>query len=189
MKSQESGPSEPSEPYQSGPGKPNPGPGMPEPEPEPGALSLRRERFCQAYARHGNAARAAREAGYAPGFAKQRGHKLLNTAPVGARIEAIAAALDSAAARDSGAAAGDTRALMAKLEAVYRRALKGRAFHAAARAVELQARLGRRLACLPAAGETPPAPTEEEPDLDALIAGAEASLRRIDAEKDNEGAA
>ena len=184
MKSQESGPSEPSE---SGPGNPgpDPGPGPGMPEPEPGALSLRRERFCQAYARHGNAARAAREAGYAPGFAKQRGHKLLKTAPVGARIEAIAAALDSEAA-------DDPKELIRKLEIVYRRALKSRAFHAAARAVELQARLGRRLACLPATG-APPAVKEEEPDLDALIAGAEAALGRIDAdagdETDNGGAA
>lgn len=177
MKSQESGPSEPPEPSD-----PDPGPGMPEPD----ALSFRRERFCQAYARHGNAARAAREAGYAPGFAKQRGHKLLNTAPVRARIEAIAAALDSEAA-------DDPKELIRKLEIVYRRALKSRAFHAAARAVELQARLGRRLACLPATGAPPPASTEEEPDLDALIAGAEATLGRIDAdasdETDNGGAA
>ncbi len=75
-----------------------------------------------------------------------------------------------------------------KLEIVYRRALKSRAFHAAARAVELQARLGRRLACLPATG-APPAVKEEEPDLDALIAGAEAALGRIDADagRDNGG--
>ncbi|MCH7937406.1 MAG: terminase small subunit [Proteobacteria bacterium] len=180
MKSQESGPSEPPEP-----GSGNLGPGSGIPEPGPAALSLRRERFCQAYARHGNAARAAREAGYASGFAKQRGHKLLMTAPVGARVEAIAAALDSEATRDSEAAAGDTRALIAKLEAVYRQALEGRAFHAAARAVELQARLGRRLAVPPAT----PGPTEEEPDLEALIAGAEASLRRVDADagRDNGG--
>lgn len=175
MKSQKYGPSEPSEP---GPGNPGPGPGPGMPEPGPDGLSLRRERFCQAYARHGNAARAAREAGYARGFAKQRGHKLLKTAPVGARVETIAAALDSDAA-------DDTRALTAKLEAVYNQALKGRAFHAAARAVELQARLGRRLSRLPAAGETPVVVKEEEPDLDALIADAEASLGRIDADGDD----
>jgi len=90
--------------------------------------------FCAAYAEFGNAARAARIAGYSPTAARQLGSRLLGRPKIVHRIAELRAAI---AERD----AQDAPTLLAKLEAIYREALDANQFHAAARAVDLQARL------------------------------------------------
>ncbi|MDE0149711.1 MAG: terminase small subunit [Rhodospirillaceae bacterium] len=55
-------------------------------------LTQRQEEFCRHYAATGNAAGAARDAGYAAGSARQTGHELLERPAVAARVRAIRAA-------------------------------------------------------------------------------------------------
>ncbi|MDE0148962.1 MAG: terminase small subunit [Rhodospirillaceae bacterium] len=55
-------------------------------------LTLRQEEFCRHNAATGNAAGAARDAGYAAGSARQTGHELLERPAVAARVRAIRAA-------------------------------------------------------------------------------------------------
>ncbi len=115
--------------------RPLPGPTQ-GPNPSPGRkLTPRQERFCQAFVLLANAAYAARDAGYAPKWARKQGSRLMTTGRIRARIGAIQAAM----ARDNG---HDLDTLIGKLEVVYRRAIEDHHFTAAARAVELQARLG-----------------------------------------------
>ena len=119
-------------------------------------LTPRQERFCHAFVHHATASVAASVAGYARGSAKQQGYRLLRTERVRARIRALHAQL----CRDQGQ---DTEVLIGKLENVYRRAIEDHHFHTAARAVELQARLGvlkERRAALPRLPPLPPAPIE-----------------------------
>ncbi|MYJ70885.1 MAG: hypothetical protein F4092_03765, partial [Rhodospirillaceae bacterium] len=54
-------------------------------------LTQRQEEFCRHYAATGNAAGAARDAGYAAGSARQTGHELLERSAVAARVRAIRA--------------------------------------------------------------------------------------------------
>ena len=108
-------------------------PAAPAPSP-PRRLTLRQERFCQAYVLVPNAARAARVAGYSRRTAKSQGWRLLRARRVRARMAKIQATL----ARDQGL---DLETLIGKLEVVYRQAVEDRRATAAARAVELQARL------------------------------------------------
>ena len=49
----------------------------------------RRETFCQSYVRHGNATRAAKEAGYSEKTAYAQGHRLLNKAEIIERVATI----------------------------------------------------------------------------------------------------
>jgi phage terminase small subunit len=56
-----------------------------------GALSAKRETFCQHYLVSLDAARAAREAGYSARSAKQQGHELLKDEAVAARIQELKA--------------------------------------------------------------------------------------------------
>ena len=98
-------------------------------------LMPRQERFCQSFVLYPNAAYAARDAGYAPKWARKQGSRLMTTARIRARIGEIQAAM----ARDNG---HDRDVLIGKLEVVYRGAIQDHHFTAAARAVELQARLG-----------------------------------------------
>ena len=115
--------------------RPLPGPAQgPNPSPDR-KLTPRQERFCQAFVLLANAAYAAREAGYFPKWARKQGSRLMTTGRIRARIGAIQAAM----ARDNGR---DLDTLIGKLEVVYRRAIEDHHFTAAARAVELQARLG-----------------------------------------------
>ena len=51
-------------------------------------LTQRQEEFCRHYAATGNAAGAARDAGYAAGSARQTGHELLERPAVAARVRA-----------------------------------------------------------------------------------------------------
>ncbi|MDE0702606.1 MAG: terminase small subunit, partial [Rhodospirillaceae bacterium] len=55
-------------------------------------LTQRQEDFCRHYAATGNAAGAARDAGYAAGSARQTGHELLERTAVADRVRAIRAA-------------------------------------------------------------------------------------------------
>ncbi len=64
----------------------------PEAHPPAPPLTLRQEDFCRHYAATGNAAGAARDAGYAAGSARQTGHELLDRPAVAARVRAIRAA-------------------------------------------------------------------------------------------------
>lgn len=94
------------------------------------------ERFCHEFVLWAQGAVAAREAGYSAASARKQGSALLKTERIRARIRDIQTEL----ARDAGA---DTDALIGKLEVVYRRAIEDHHFYAAARAVELQAKLAR----------------------------------------------
>ncbi len=55
-------------------------------------LTLRQEAFCRHYAATGNAAGAARDAGYAEGSARQTGHDLLDRPDIAGRVRTIRAA-------------------------------------------------------------------------------------------------
>ncbi len=111
----------------------------------------RPERFCQSFVLYPNAAYAARDAGYSPKWARKQGSRLMTTARIRARIGEIQAAM----ARDNGR---DRDVLIGKLEVVYRRAIQDHHYTAAARAVELQARLGGRIV-----QEVPTTQEEEAP--------------------------
>jgi phage terminase small subunit len=102
-------------------------------------LRPRQERFCQQFVSSANAAAAAVAAGYAPGSARNAGYRLLNHPRIAARITQI----QTETARHH---CSDTEVLIGKLEAVYRRAMYDHQFSAAARAVELQAKLSGTLA-------------------------------------------
>ncbi len=102
-------------------------------------LTPRQERFCHEFVHWAQGAVAAREAGYSARSSKKQGSALLKTERIRARIGEIQARL----ARDAGF---DTEALIGKLEVVYRRAIGDHHFTAAARAVELQAKLARMAA-------------------------------------------
>jgi len=55
------------------------------------ALTPKQESFCQGYARHGNATRAAKEAGYAEKSAHSQAHDLLKKPEISARINLVRA--------------------------------------------------------------------------------------------------
>ncbi len=97
-------------------------------------LSARQETFCHSYVYFPNAANAAREAGYEAGSARQQGHRLLRTPSVAARIAAIRRGMAEDGCRETGV-------LLGKLETVYNRAIEDHHYVAAARTVEIQARL------------------------------------------------
>jgi len=127
-------------------------------------LNARQERFCRAFAEVAGAGYAARIAGYAPLTARQQGHRLLKDPRITRRIADIQAAM----ARDSCRA---TDVLLGKLETIYRQALESHNFPAAARAVEIQARLSVKLAAASAG--------EEGKDRESA-AGAEHMLTNVD---------
>ena len=97
-------------------------------------LSLRQKSFCEFYVRHGNAAQAARDCGYAPGNAADTGCRLLKNPRVVTEIAELQLAEKSAEdrVRDE---------LLNKLERIYEAALDKGNLAAAVRAVEAQARL------------------------------------------------
>ena len=97
-------------------------------------LTPRQERFCQRFVYCLNAAKAARVAGYAPRTANREGYRLLQDPRVARRIQEIQWTLAEQHGRD-------TDTLVGKLEMVYRRAMEDGRYHAAARAVALQAEL------------------------------------------------
>ncbi len=105
------------------------------------ALKARHERFCRWFVELANAAGAARAAGYSPKGANVAGYRLPRHPRVARRIAEIEA--ETARLHSQGG-----EVLIGKLENVYRRAIVDHQFHAAARAVGLQARIR---------GMTPPA--------------------------------
>ncbi|MAF95221.1 MAG: hypothetical protein CMM60_05660 [Rhodospirillaceae bacterium] len=145
---------------------------MRSPTPKDTPLTARQERFCQAFVVYATAATAAREAGFAGTNARQYGSRLLKSEPIRARIGEIQSAL----AADHGR---DLDVLLGKLEIVYRRAIEDYHFYAAARAVELQAKLGTMARLLPvtirkaepASPLSPPAAAEEKPSAGLKVAG------------------
>lgn len=97
-------------------------------------LKTRQERFCERFVELGNASAAAKAAGYLPASARNTGYRLLRDPRIISRIGAIQAEMADHHCRQV-----DT--LLGKLETVFRRALDDHQFSAAARAVELQAKL------------------------------------------------
>ena len=110
------------------------------------SLTHRQERFCHAFVHWANGAEAAREAGYTVRSARKQSSVMLQTVRIRARIHEIQTQL----AEDAGA---DMAALIGKLEIIYRRAIGDHHFYAAARAVELQAKLVRAANRPPALNE------------------------------------
>lgn len=97
-------------------------------------LKPRHERFCRAFIENANASVAAKIAGYAPASARNAGYRLLRHPRIAARITEIQRETAEAHCRN-------VDVLLGKLETIYRRAIDDRHFAAAARAVELQAKL------------------------------------------------
>ena len=110
------------------------------------SLTHRQERFCHAFVHWANGAEAAREAGYTVRSARKQASVMLQTVRIRARIHEIQTQL----AEDAGT---DMAALIGKLEIIYRRAIGDHHFYAAARAVELQAKLVRAANRPPALNE------------------------------------
>ncbi len=133
-------------------------------------LKPRQERFCRRFAEFGCAATAARAAGYAPRSAKVAGYRLLRHPRVAARIAAIEAEIARLHSR------GD-EVLVGKLENVYRRAVTDHDFHAAARAVGLQAQIRREAGRVPASAgaHAEPADRPGAPSATAAAAAAPAA--------------
>lgn len=102
-------------------------------------LKPRHENFCRHFADSANAAAAALAAGYAPQSARNAGYRLLNQPRIALRI----AEIQAETARTH---CHDVETLVGKLEVVYRRAIHDHQFSAAARAIELQAKLYGTLA-------------------------------------------
>lgn len=112
------------------------------------ALTARQERFCERFAESFNATLAARSAGYSTRTARVIGARLLRNPKIAARIAELHADTARAHCRM-------VETLLAKLEAVYRAAINNHNFHAAARVVELQARLaGIAVPRTPSTGRT-----------------------------------
>ena len=97
-------------------------------------LSPAQETFRHSYVYYPNAANAAREAGYGAASARQQGHRLPRTPCVAARVAAIRRTMAEDGCRETGV-------LLGKLENVHNRAIEDRHYVAAARTVEIQARL------------------------------------------------
>lgn len=97
-------------------------------------LKIRQERFCERFVELGNAAAAAKAAGYLPASARNTGYRLLRDPRVISRIAALQAEMADQHCRQ-------VDILLGKLETVFRRALDDHQFSAAARAIELQAKL------------------------------------------------
>ena len=97
-------------------------------------LSARQEVFCHSYVYFPNAANAAREAGYEAASARQQGHRLLRMGEIAARIAEIRQRMADDGCRETGV-------LLGKLQNIYNRAIEDRHYVAAARTVEIQARL------------------------------------------------
>jgi len=115
-----------------------PPPDPPAPARPPGArahrprrLTPRQDRFCECYAATGNAAEAARRAGYAERGARFQGHRLLKDARVQARVAALHTALADRI---------DPGLILGRLENLYRLAEQSGSYRAAAHVLALMGR-------------------------------------------------
>ena len=97
-------------------------------------LKAKHERFCRNFVEYANATLAAKTAGYTPASARNAGYRLLRHPRIVARITELQGEMAEAHCRN-------LDILLGKLETVYRRAVEDHHFAAAARAIELQARL------------------------------------------------
>lgn len=95
-------------------------------------LKPRQDRFCEFFVATGNAADAARQAGYSQRAARSQGHRLLRNPFVEARIRALQSAI---------AVKIDPGLILGRLENLYRLAVEGGAYRAAARILVLQGRM------------------------------------------------
>ena len=109
-------------------------PEAPFPAPPDSPLTLRQEAFCRHYAATGNAAGAARDAGYAEGSARQTGHDLLERPDIAGRVRAIRAAW-RAVERD------EAQILLGRLEQAWDAAVEQGSASLMIRVVKLQAEL------------------------------------------------
>jgi len=108
-------------------------------------LRSRHEAFCQHFVLGGNATYAAMKAGYTRKWASNQGYRLMRQEAIRVRIGEIRSTLARAYCLDADV-------LLGKLEAIYQSAHENNQFHAAARAVEIQARIARQAARSGAAG-------------------------------------
>lgn len=97
-------------------------------------LKPRHERFCRQFVDCMNATAAAKAAGYRPASARNAGYRLLRQPQIVRRIIELQHETAATHCRDA-------NVLLGKLETIYRRAVDDRQLAAAARAVELQAKL------------------------------------------------
>ena len=103
--------------------------------PSPAApLTVRQEDFCRHYAATGNAAGAAREAGYAEGSARQTGHDLLARPDIAGRVRAIRAAWRAVERNEA-------QILLGRLEQAWDAAVEQGSASLMLRVVKLQAEL------------------------------------------------
>jgi hypothetical protein len=95
-------------------------------------LTRRQNEFCEAYVATGNAADAARRAGYSERAARFHGHRLLKDARVQARLAALRTALADKI---------DPGLILGRLENLYRLAERDGGYRAAARILVLIGRM------------------------------------------------
>ena len=187
---------------------PGTAPDSPSPSAAPDAvpaapLTLRQEEFCRHYAATGNAAGAAREAGYAEGSARQTGHDLLARPDIAGRVGAIRAAWRAVEREEA-------QILLGRLEQAWDAAVEQGSASLMIRVVKLQAELsgldrrgaGRRAGLWPlpekrageATGEMPgeatgedavpcPADTEPGPLAEAVRRGRHRTERALAAHR------
>ena len=119
-------------------------------------LTLRQEAFCRHYAATGNAAGAAREAGYAEGSARQTGHDLLERPAIAERVRGIRAAWRAVEREEA-------QILLGRLEQAWDAAVEKGSAALMLRVVKMQADLSgldrrhahRRAGLWPLPGEMP----------------------------------
>ncbi len=119
-------------------------------------LTLRQEAFCRHYAATGNAAGAAREAGYAEGSARQTGHELLERPAITERVRGIRAAWRAVEREEA-------QILLGRLEQAWDAAVEKGSAALMLRVVKMQADLSgldrrhahRRAGLWPLPGEMP----------------------------------
>ena len=110
-------------------------PESPSSAPSPNApLTLRQEDFCRHYAATGNAAGAARDAGYAEGSARQTGHDLLERSDIAERVRTVRAAW-------RGIEREEAQILLGRLEQAWDAAVEQGSASLMIRVVKLQADL------------------------------------------------
>ena len=138
---------------------------QPSETPSPHApLTLRQEAFCRHYAATGNAAGAARDAGYAAGSARQTGHDLLERPAIAARVRAVRAAWRAVEREEA-------QILLGRLEQAWDAAVEKGSAALMIRVVKLQAELSgldrrsahRRAGLWPLPGEEAGARPGEKP--------------------------
>lgn len=95
-------------------------------------LTLRQNEFCECFVATGNAAEAARRAGYSERTARFQGHRLLKDARVQVRVQALQTALADKI---------DPALILGRLENLYGLAERGGGYRAAARILVLMGRL------------------------------------------------